>query len=549
MYIPTELDDRLAEIMMTAEAPSLLLLSGSAGGGKSALIRKLEGAIPAGTFSLVIEDATHAEAPNEDQMRTLAEALSGFRGGLPPSGQRILLAANTGLMLRLERAFRGAGETELAELAAFALHRLGVTAAPPVSARREAELEREVLVVDLDQRPTSGNEKRLLRSMLAALAPDSRNGIFKGADRCRSCTVSAYCAPRTNLELLSDPDLGAVIDKAVENVALNRGRDIPPRLLWDGLGELAMGGIEVPEGTDPCETIATIASARDHGAVWSALLPNGPLASGGASQLCQDLAVLDPSLQPSPEAHDIIARSGIDPESDAQMLMAVLNPAGRGRHAVITAADYLRGEHPLDQVARTSRGLVRAAWLAGRLPLLSDVPRAFIRALDGDDDAVNQLLQTVANGLVKAFGRHSEGSDYLPTESLAESRRSRILVRVELLGSLDLEESRPLRDNPKGSHIVGMRPLSARLKVGTASLDLDLALFRLLEKSSEGALAASLDIERFHSLRHAVEILGRSAAENPNLPLLIVRSGDSNTYRASMVPWRGEDQLRIMRVS
>jgi hypothetical protein len=548
MYVATSLEERLAAVMASPEAPSLLLLSGSAGGGKSALIRKLERTVPESTFSHVIEDATHAEAPNGNQMKTLAESLSGFRDGVPSAGQRILLAANTGLLLRMERSFQKSGEANLAELVAYALHCLGVTALAPMSNEREAELQRSVLVVDLDQRPTSGSNERLLVSMLAVLDPDSPKGIFKGAARCRTCKVRAYCAPRTNLELLSDPLTGAIIDDAVEQVAMRRGRDIPPRLLWDGLAELALGGIEVPDGADPCEAIVAMAAADDHDAVWSALLSNGALASGGTSQLCQELSPLDPTYQPDLEAHDIIATAGVDPEGDYQLLITLLAPPATARHAVRTAAQALRKERNPGDAAYMSRGLVRASWLAGKLPIASGISPDFIGALHDDTEAVERVLHTVSNGLVRAFGRHAEGSDYLPTENLAETRRARVLVKVEVVGELDLEPPLPLQVNPRGSEIVGVRPLSARLKISSTALNLDLALFELLEKASEGSLAASLDIERFHALRHAVEILGRSAADNPDLPLLIERFGDNSIYRASMVPWRGERKLRIAKV-
>jgi hypothetical protein len=551
MYVPTGLDERLRERMLAAGPPSLLVLGGSAGGGKSALIRKLERALPAGTFTRVIEDATHAESPDQDQTRTLAEALDGFRSGVPASGERILIAANTGLLLRLERLFRASGERGLAELVSFLLHRLGVPAAPVVSAERSTELESAVLVVDLDQRPTSGASDRLLRRMLASLDPDDPGGVLAGAARCRTCNVRQFCAPRTNLKLLADAPVGAALDEAVEQIALLRGRDIAPRQLWDGVAELALGGITPPASGDPCDTIADLAAEDNKAAVWRSLLPCGPLSGQGATTaLCRELGDLDPGYQPTLEAHNIIAAAGVDPADDAEQLLSALQRSESERPAVTTAAEALRSEDREFPQKEVARGLIRAHWLAGRLPLGSPVPQHFFSALQPDgDEAARKVIDLVGNGLVRAFGHHAEGADYLPTDGLAESLSSRVLAKADISSDrIDLRLALPLERNPEGSEIVGMRPLAGRLQIGEAELVLDFGLFILLEAAASGAIATSVDIERYHSLRHAAEMLGRHLASNRNTPLLVVTDGTATAYKVITARFRDREDLRVTKV-
>ncbi|XVQ11395.1 hypothetical protein ACQP1W_02115 [Spirillospora sp. CA-255316] len=548
MYIPTGLDDRLARRMREPDAPALLLLSGSAGGGKSALIRMLERAVPRDTFTAVVEDATHAEAPDEDQTRFLADVLAGFDGGVPGPGVRILLAANTGLLLRLERMFKRSGRPALAELVSFALHRLGVPAAPPVPAARAQELQGAVLVVDLDQRPTSGSEDRLLRRMLPVLDPDAPRGVLAGAERCRTCQVRAFCAPRTNLELLADPGIGAVLDEAVEQVALRHGRDVRPRQLWDALGTLALGSLDVPPDADPCDGVAEIAARGDLDAVWRSLLPNGAFSAPTANPLCSELAALDPAFAPSLEGHDIIASAGVDPEDDARSLVGMLGGTASEREAVLTAAEALRSRQVGGGTAAVARGLARAAWLAGKLPLQAGIPDEFASALRGDEGSTDEVIGVAAQGIVRSFGRFVEGNYYLPTESLAERRDCRVLVRVELDDFLDWGPSVPEAANPQGSEVVGLRPLTARLLIGDATMLLDLPLYELLERAASGTSAASIDIERFHSLRHAVETLGRTMAGERDAPLLVVRDGGREAYRAKTGLRRGRQEFRITKV-
>lgn len=551
MYVATGLDDRLRDRMLQGDPPSLVVLGGSAGGGKSALIRTLQRSLPAGTFTQIIEDATHAEAPDQDQTRLLADALDAFRLGVPSHGERILIAANTGLLLRLQRQFHMSGEAGLAELVAYLLSRLGVPAAPRVKPDRTQALDRCVLVVDLDQRPTSGAADRLLQRMLASLDPQAADGILGGAIRCESCQVRQYCAPRTNLELLSDPTIGRALDEAVEQIALLRGRDVAPRQLWDGMAELALGGIAIPPSGDPCDSVAELAASDDKLAVWRGLLPCGPLSGRGATgALTIALSAIDPSYQATAEAHEVIAATGVDPDADAERLLNTLGGDDSSRMAVLTAAEALTLEDRDLLVREVARGLIRAQWLSGHLPLGSPVPPSFLDALLDDHDAAREVINLAGRGLISAFGHTVDGADYLPTEGLSESRSARVLVRVDLAAGqmIDLRGALAQERNPEGSAVVGARPLTARLTIGAAELILDYGLYRLLRSAADGTIAATLDIERYLSLRYAAETLGRRLGNDTTTSLLVLSDSAGAAYRVSQATFRGRSELRIAKV-
>src|SRR5436309_14522327 len=65
-YIESELDQRLVALLTQDQPPHLVLVSGSAGFGKSALIARIESHHP-GLFEDVVHDATHAHSPSETQ--------------------------------------------------------------------------------------------------------------------------------------------------------------------------------------------------------------------------------------------------------------------------------------------------------------------------------------------------------------------------------------------------------------------------------------------------------------------------------------------------
>ncbi|MGW3594332.1 hypothetical protein [Streptomyces sp. NPDC005167] len=543
MYVATELDENLAARIANDVDLRLVLLTGSAGGGKSALIRQLQRRLPPGTLTRVVEDATHADSPSEGQTDRLADILAGFEDGVPAAGDLTVMAANTGLLLELHREFRDRAREPLAEVVAYALHVLGVPGTRALMPTRRAELSTAVLVVDLDQRPTSGGEGRLLRSMLSALHPDSPDGVLAGASRCQTCTVKAWCAPRTNVELLADSRIGEALDEAIEHVAMRRGRDVAPRQLWDSVSELALGGIGA-EG-DPCDAVARIATDRDAGAVWARLLPNGAFVHP-QSAVTRELAELDPSYRASDEAHAVIASVGISPADDRRMLESLLGHGGSDvRHAVATAASALEQ----GVAAKAARGLVRAHWLVRLMPLGPVVPDEFKAAVAAQEEAEDRVIEVVCDGLVQAFGRKAERKSYLPTESLGESREARVLVQVELEDEVQLLDQYAQTLNPEGSSVVGRRPLTARLKIGKSTVDLDLPLYQLLQLAADGSLPATVDIERFHALRYAAERVGRAASDDIDRPLLITDDTHGTAFLVSSQQRRGQQRLKIEKVA
>ncbi|MEV5264157.1 hypothetical protein [Streptomyces werraensis] len=328
----------------------------------------------------------------------------------------------------------------------------------------------------------------------------------------------------------------------MEQVALRRGRDVAPRQLWDGIAELALGDIGA-EG-DPCDAVARIAAEEDVDEVWRRLLPNGAFTSS-RSDFVKELAELDPSYQASDATHTVVAAVGIDPQADARMLINVLRADGGGRQAVATAARSLGSHTP----AEAARGLVRAHWLTGHIPLGSVVPAEFKAAVEQQEDAVDQVIDVVCEGLISAFGHRAGQASFLPTESLTESRKARVLVQIDLAHEVDIREQRVRVLNPVGCDVVGWRPLTARLHIGKSVVELDLPLYRLLLEASKGALAATVDVERFHSLRYAAERLGRTGAGQDGRPLLVTDEAHAAAFLVTSQQRRGQQRLKIEKVA
>ncbi|HXH07172.1 MAG TPA: hypothetical protein VNI83_11335 [Vicinamibacterales bacterium] len=552
--IKTAIGERILEEVRGPEPPTVVLISGSAGGGKSLEISELAEHAP-NEFERILEDATHAEAPDQDQHEQLVDFFAPLRDGAPPAtGKPRLIAMNTGMVIRFFDQLREVrGEAHgFTALEARLRERLELPRAP----LGEAELPGRVLVVNLDLRPTAGGNETLFARMLAALDPDDPDGIMGGAPRCGTCAVRDWCFVRTNAKIISGGAARDALDGAAEELARERGRFLQPRALWDLAADVVTGG-EPFDQPDPCDRIAELAAAGDPVPVWQRIASNGAFVEP-RGLTAASLRQLDPSYRPSDRAHELFGRTGIEPAADAQRLRDYLG--GGGREAVETAATALERLLEDDGAVRVpaARGLVRAAALAGEFAFAAAGADAFRGALteyrafpdaDSDYHELHELRGLLARALALAFGEIVGAESFFRTEAYDPRRDYAVLVGVEIE-----QELRPVPDprrlaNPEGATLVGYEPLAVAFELAGVRLDLDLPLYRLVLETVGGTTPSSADLERFYGLRRAAEALGRIAADDHSRPLLITERLTGGRFRVAQTPdLRGQPNLTVRPV-
>lgn len=540
MLVPTGLEERIVAAATGDDVPALIVIGGSAGGGKSAAISRL-GSDNRNAFAGVLEDATHAESPDQEQYDTLVRFLAPLDDGQGPySGKPLLIAMNTGMAIRFfdQLVEREGREHRFSALEAELRRQLELPESEP-----RAELPGRVLVVNLDLRMTVGGEGSLFRRMLAMLAPDDPEGVMAGAPRCATCRVRDFCFVRTNAEIVSADPAAAALDDAAEELALTRGRPLQPRALWDLIADVVTGGEPFDGVSDPCQLIADLAHRGERVAVWRRLVANGAFIDP-YGELGSDLKRLDPSYLPDDRVHDLLTAAGIDPAQDGVELRRRLGAPG-AREAVETAAAALaagevkEGER-YDRVF-AGRGLVRAAALAGEVALGGAGDELFRLALadyaqDGltSDANLNALQQRLSTALARAFGVEAGPESFFYTRAYDPRRAHAVLVAADLLDGelLKLVYPDPARAaSPEGARIAGYRPLAITFELAGVELHVDLPLFRLLDLTAAGTKPSSADLERFFALRRAAESLGRAAAADERRPLLIAERDSGRRYR------------------
>jgi hypothetical protein len=541
MFVRTGLETRLLAAARAEIPPALIVLSGSAGGGKSALIAHLRAEAP-DAFGPVLEDATHADAPDSDQLISLQAFFAPLADGLAPYDGRPLLAAmNTGMALEFFEHERASGGDRFTWLRGEVLGQLGLASPADADGAR-----RSVIVVNLDARRTADSPDSMFRSILERFDPDAPEGIQSGSERCTTCTVIDSCFVRANTQMMSGPPVQPVLDALAGQAALERGRSLQPRALWDLASELATGGDTFP--SDPCDRIAELHAAGDLRAVWDGLIWNGAFVrpSGHAAR-----ELGDPSFRPGAEAHALISSAGISGSRDRDVILALYGDgpaAAVVRRATQALALDAREAGP-DERAAAGRSLVRAATLAGEVPLpaADGEFEAALAEYPGDwGPALESLVALLGRALAVAFGRREAGRTLFRAEAPGQRSTTEVLVEANLrpgAGIATIVDDPVQAASPMGAEIAGHRPLAVVVNLAGVTLTIDKPTYRLLAAVDAGVIASSADLEGFHALKRAAEALGRRAASGDR-PLVIrdLRSGRSYSL-ARERDLRGRDTL------
>ena len=532
----------------------LVVISGSAGDGKSFLLGQLlkaPGSRWAAYPNRIIEDATHSETPEQSQRDRLKDFFSPLAGGQPISdGPPLIIAMNTGMVIRFFSELRKDGEFEPYRHIAAALFR-ALRIPDPDS--HSPEVTSRILVVNLDDRPTTGEDNSFFSEVLSAFDPNKVNGVMMGAERCESCTVRSWCWVRSNAEILASEQGRRSVSALADEVALIKGRFVNPRALWDAAAVMALGAATFSH-EDPCDDVVDAFTEQDWQRLWNHSLPNGIFQeyelsgsrteSARASKLsdfAQELKDRDPTFRADRETHDLIAQAGIDAKEDARALLeAIGDRASESRLAIRTLARGLEDRVLVARIGEPQaqrdlpRALARARWLAG-VPLGADADLSGFAdalreyALPEPGPEIYEIEDQVGDALARSFGESIGGETFFRT-SRADGRDVAVYAKVDFASgkSHQLLDDNVRKNNPAGSVIAGYRPLTFLMKIGEDEVILNFELYRLLREACRGKLPSASELERFYSLGRAVSTLGNLHAQDPSNPIVIAdyREGD-----------------------
>lgn len=346
LYVRDSIDEQLDAWLSKPDGASLMILTGSAGHGKSAAIAQaLEKAEALGIALDVRPDATHADSATETYEDGLVRFLAPFRDGAARPRRRGLLAMNLGLALR----FFGKRDGSIQDWQGIAA---ALDQKFQLGLRIDVPPNQEVEFIDLSRRISLSTSNKLadiafLSALLARFDANDPSTIVADsiAHECARCSAAPNCPILLNAQLLSDPVVRSNLSYAMASAAVKHDVHVTPRLIMDTLSHLVVHP-DIRTAIDETMTECNLAddrvvSPRDgsEGKTWGRRLEQSLFANAfppyeGPPET--DRALLDAMRSEAPSAarSEHMDKAILKWTANAEALIEELHPLLRGYLAI-----------------------------------------------------------------------------------------------------------------------------------------------------------------------------------------------------------------------
>jgi hypothetical protein len=560
MQVDDPLEDWLTqqvELAATRDAdrPTLIMLSGNAGDGKSHLLYRLMHQRLRGRPDVLkrvrsIADATHALSPEVTQLKRLATFFQPFADTGATKDSRVhLIAMNTGMVIKFFESPEG---RPFGRLFTELERQLGLRRQTPGEA---SKVPWSVQVVNLDLRDllaeTPKGGASFAERMLDRLNPESEGGIpsAKWAE-CKVCSAFSLCPVAFNLRALQLPTPRRALRETLRRVSLDTEVHLSPRNLWGFLYRLTTGGEERyqrgEEGGGACDIVRAkvdngdgrwlldgqftelLFRQPDAGTPWASLAQHDPAYS--SARCVDDLHTrlsIEMNLDSSPS---MIKDLGGDEQGLAglhlESLLAMAQDGDDARRTRNDAAVRRKVMFDADTLDgwRLADGGTEFEGVLDAYRAYSAAPQA-IGALSQEVrrhlTALRELVQEV---FLKGHGREIGGEHYLRVSQPNARAPSELLVRaipaelqqlfaVQKVVQPDVHIAAHRGREQLLGHL-GYRPTQVTLSVKGVRLTVDLTLYEFLRRVRGGQKPSSRDLARFQALAFVGERVGNALAAN-----------------------------------
>lgn len=597
MQVVDPLEDWLAHELVSAatrdaKAPTLFVLAGNAGDGKSHLMfrllrRKLAARPEVLARIRAIADATHALTPDASQMDRLAEFFAPFADGAAPADTRVhLIAMNTGMVIRFFEHAKGAPYAGLyRELQRqLGLRRVDGAASAPW----------RVEVVNLDLRdllaPAPDGGPSFAERMLDRLDPQAEESIPgpKWA-ACQTCSAFALCPVAFNLQAMRQPQPRRALLRMLRRAALDTDVHLSPRNLWGFLYRLLTGGTERYDlpgrapASGPCDVVRAQVDAGAGEWLLAGQFTELLFQQAGAGAPWSGVARHDPAFSGAPAIDHLHTRLSIKTELDNAPEIVQDQLGGTGRALAGLHLDALASMLPDTKTNPTFKGRRRDAAVRRQVLFHAETFDAWA-ASDGAGDfeqvlasyreysqsrrdprslgastreQIKRLGELVQDVFLHGNGRYVDGVAYLRVSQPNVRSRSELLVKADRSALEELFSV--LRIVAPDIHIVahegreallgllGHRPTQVTLDVLGVRLAVDLELFDFLRRVNEGQKPSVRDLARFQALLFVGERVGNALADSQRAKELFVWDGATARLHRLAADAFGQPHLRSVR--
>ncbi len=544
--------------------PTLFVLAGNAGDGKSHLLarlmRKRLGNQPEVRARIhAIADATHALAPTDSQRDRLAKFFAPFADtDSAPDARVHVIAMNTGMVIRFFD-----DESRFTRLYAELQRQLGLRR----TETNDAALPWRVEVINLDLRDllARGNAgPSFAERMLDRLAPGNTNGIPTVKwEACKQCPAFSLCPVAFNLRALEMDTPRKAVLTTLRRAALEADVHLSPRNMWGFLYRLITGGVERYDvetraaSDGPCDVIRRNVASGDGAWLLRGQFTELLFDQEKAGTPWSGIARHDPAFSSAPKIDHLHTRLSIKTELDNSPEIVETKLGGTGQVLAGLSLDTLTAMLPdAGFKGRRRDAAVRRqvffhdatfqAWLdhdgSRDFDGLLDAYQSYSKnptQLTRDQQAhLTQLKDLTKSVFLHGNGKRVRDNDYLRVSQPNARADTMLLVRAE---GTSLDQVFSLRhilardvhilahaQRPELLALLGYRPTQVTLDVLRVRLTIDLALYEFLRRVDDGQKPSVRDLAQFQSLLFIGERVGNELARQQGTKELFVWDDHAN---------------------
>lgn len=403
LHVKTRLDRFVDDLVSDAVSPRIVILTGDAGDGKTALCdllaRRLGRTQPLDRCSVVAERWTILKDASElVEHELVAHVVNALRAD--PS-RRLVIAINEGRLRRLARA-PGATERDRAELELLWRSVIEPSLDGALDEAQAAELdhrsiERSVIVLNFRHRM---HVRTVTPALLASWTDESL--WERRAEACATCPARERCPILANIRDLREERAQTRLSDLLSVVHYS-GQRLPFRRLQGVLATVATGGVDCNEVQRSLSSASAL-QMLDHRA-YQVLFREPGRRDGGfrVEPVMQSLIPLDPARARDEQVDRKVSDLVVDNDA-ARVERSALGSLETAAVAVVR--EQLRGEREERQIAREQLRNLTIAMRRRELLSASSIDAPWKRALDLlEGYAVHDRAEPLRQAIVRALNR------------------------------------------------------------------------------------------------------------------------------------------------
>lgn len=545
LYIKTELDNYLFNSCMDAKnnkRPSLYIISGNAGDGKSMLLKRTKIELTDKLQETEIEfnyDATQVNTKLEDLTNKLFAFFDNFINDYKNNNFKVyIIAMNIGIAIRFfndlnyEQLVLNSGNQELhLILKKIIFNELNIKRIDPSENHRDNNFITNLEVINYDNRVLVRphlSEPNIFDQSFFSKMIDQLKEVFD-FDECNNCCAKKNCPVYYNMKSLTE---NKIIISKIENILfkvfLYKSVHLTPRNLWDFLFNIIVGGtnkyldLKMDSEDSPCEIFRKLPSHKFKNFTFYNNLYDTQTDNLIIKFIAENSSKFDPFylnnkyleltkifFLANPQKYMDNLKSeilngenytGLDiNQIDLHVLSDDLNNTDMLEKIVRLIYFHNQNEERNNDILYSDSSQVFNKENFDNF--FTSLFSQFKNHVYGESARIDRnLAKNVRAAITNIFGEKMNNNTYFQLDTVSTRGKGRLYSNLDLEIPLDVVPNNYLLNN-NHLKIIDYFPNSLLININGSVLEIDYELYTIIILSSKGYNISSLDLDKFYNLK------------------------------------------------